>query len=263
VAQAGQSFAASDLQMAESCRTMLAHAGRTRDLHALALENDRLRDEVRARLTASLARRTAAPEWTVEGNAARHRPRSDRRQRRHHGVQLRTAPWGVLPVRCDGRDARWRRRGARGGRRLDDESAAVAGDLLRATDVPARLVRKHHNTGLADARNVGIELARGDFVLTLDADNWIYPPCLRVLAQTIRQNDGRRGLPDPPPLRGALRARRGLLGLYPWNARASWCAAPTSTRWRCSGATRSAPSAATPRSSSTTGGSAWEITTSG
>ena len=52
-----------------------------------------------------------------------------------------------------------------------DESLDRARALTEAAPIPARVVAKHRNTGLADARNVGLQLARGALALTLDADN--------------------------------------------------------------------------------------------
>ncbi len=53
-------------------------------------------------------------------------------------------------------------------------------------NLPICLVKKWFNTGLADARNVGLELARSPYVFILDADNWIYPDCLTTLYNQIK-----------------------------------------------------------------------------
>ena len=66
-----------------------------------------------------------------------------------------------------------------------DESLDRARALTEAAPIPARVVAKHRNTGLADARNVGLQLARGALALTLDADNWIHPSCLARLAEAL------------------------------------------------------------------------------
>jgi glycosyltransferase involved in cell wall biosynthesis len=66
----------------------------------------------------------------------------------------------------------------------DGSSEAVESVMARA-EVPIRLVKKTLNTGLADARNAGLELARGAAVFILDADNWIYPNCLSVLLDAL------------------------------------------------------------------------------
>ncbi len=72
---------------------------------------------------------------------------------------------------------------------VDDASTDGGADLVEgsmaATPVPLLLARKALNSGLADARNVGLTLARGRHVFILDADNWIYPHSLAVLQQAL------------------------------------------------------------------------------
>ncbi len=60
-----------------------------------------------------------------------------------------------------------------------DNSVAVAEKYLATSPLPIRLVKKSANTGLADARNIGLLQARAPYVFTLDADNEIRPDCLR------------------------------------------------------------------------------------
>jgi cellulose synthase/poly-beta-1,6-N-acetylglucosamine synthase-like glycosyltransferase len=67
-----------------------------------------------------------------------------------------------------------------------DDSAAIVQDYLQTTETPIRLIQKAFNTGLADARNTGLHLARAPFVFILDADNWIYPNCLTTLHSAIQ-----------------------------------------------------------------------------
>ncbi len=67
-----------------------------------------------------------------------------------------------------------------------DDSAAVVERAMGATATPVRLIRKAWNTGLADARNLGLREARAPYAFILDADNWIYPRCLTVLHEAIR-----------------------------------------------------------------------------
>ncbi len=69
-----------------------------------------------------------------------------------------------------------------------DASPQVAAQWLKDARLAACLVRKHENTGLADARNLGIALARAPLVFILDADNRIFPGCLRKLAETLRHD---------------------------------------------------------------------------
>lgn len=67
-----------------------------------------------------------------------------------------------------------------------DASAEVAAEWLENTPLAACLVRKCENTGLADARNVGLHVARAPLVFILDADNRIFPACLEKLSRALR-----------------------------------------------------------------------------
>lgn len=62
-----------------------------------------------------------------------------------------------------------------------DASADVASRLVSQSQQPMRVVRKKLNTGVADARNVGIRLARGKYVFILDADNLVLPSGIEKL----------------------------------------------------------------------------------
>jgi glycosyltransferase involved in cell wall biosynthesis len=67
-----------------------------------------------------------------------------------------------------------------------DHSARLVEDYLAWSNIPLCLVKKAFNTGLADARNTGLQLARAPFVFILDADNWIYPNCLEISYEAIQ-----------------------------------------------------------------------------
>jgi glycosyltransferase involved in cell wall biosynthesis len=66
-----------------------------------------------------------------------------------------------------------------------DNSISLVETYIQKTNIPICLVKKAFNTGLADARNTGLQIARAPFIFTLDADNWIYPNCLSVLYDSI------------------------------------------------------------------------------
>jgi glycosyltransferase involved in cell wall biosynthesis len=60
----------------------------------------------------------------------------------------------------------------------DHSPEEVARALEQASSVPWQLIRLRHNIGLPAARNIGVKLARGEFVFILDADNHLLPWCL-------------------------------------------------------------------------------------
>ena len=67
-----------------------------------------------------------------------------------------------------------------------DHSREVVRAYLQAhPDVPMVLLAKDANEGLAAARNTGFEAARAPLVMVMDADNQVYPTCLRRLADAL------------------------------------------------------------------------------
>lgn len=67
----------------------------------------------------------------------------------------------------------------------DDSRAVVQQFLDDHPSVPMTLLAKDANEGLAAARNAGFEHARAPLVMVMDADNMIYPSCLRKLADAL------------------------------------------------------------------------------
>lgn len=55
--------------------------------------------------------------------------------------------------------------------------------------IPITIIDKQTNTGLAHSRNVGIQLAAGEYIFILDADNELYPRCLEEHLNTIRRSN--------------------------------------------------------------------------
>jgi glycosyltransferase involved in cell wall biosynthesis len=72
-----------------------------------------------------------------------------------------------------------------------DHSRAVVESYLAAhPDVPMVLLGKDANEGLAAARNTGFAAARADLVMVMDADNMVYPTCLRRLTDALHADPG-------------------------------------------------------------------------
>lgn len=73
---------------------------------------------------------------------------------------------------------------------IDDASSDGSGNqiraaLARAPWVRAKLITRSENGGLAQARNLGAEVAEGELVFILDADNAIYPHALGRLVRAM------------------------------------------------------------------------------
>ena len=99
----------------------------------------------------------------------------------------------------------------------EDDSAGHAESIAASAQIPTRLVRKPMNTGVADARNVGLQEARGAFVLTLDADNWIYPTCLPMLTAAIEDGPYAAVYPLIRRFHDGSGESAGLLSTYAWS----------------------------------------------
>jgi glycosyltransferase involved in cell wall biosynthesis len=67
----------------------------------------------------------------------------------------------------------------------DGSNEAIRAALDQAPWVSAKLITRPYNEGLARARNLGAEVADGDLLFILDADNAIYPHALGRLAQAL------------------------------------------------------------------------------
>ena len=61
-----------------------------------------------------------------------------------------------------------------------DSSVRVVEEYMAAHPLPICLVKKPLNSGLSDARNTGLHVARAPLVFILDADNEIRPDCLQA-----------------------------------------------------------------------------------
>ncbi len=70
---------------------------------------------------------------------------------------------------------------------VDDGSHDTSGDICDEYDLKYRHVRVIHksNGGLSDARNAGLEIARGEYVTFIDADDYVHPRFVEALMKTI------------------------------------------------------------------------------
>src|SRR5262245_39259458 len=63
-------------------------------------------------------------------------------------------------------------------------------DVLQRIAHPRIRVLRQSNQRLPAARNAGIEAARGEYILPLDADDWIEPRCLERFVETLDASPG-------------------------------------------------------------------------
>lgn len=99
-----------------------------------------------------------------------------------------------------------------------DNSANLVEQYLHTASVPICLVKKLFNTGLADARNTGLRLARSPYVFILDADNWIYPNCLSKMYQALDGSEYISVYGIISAFDNQSRQGKGLLSFYEWDA---------------------------------------------
>ncbi|CAB4882971.1 unannotated protein [freshwater metagenome] len=72
-----------------------------------------------------------------------------------------------------------------------DHSRAVARGYLASHPGECMvLLAKDANEGLAAARNTGLAVCRAPMVMVMDADNLVYPTCLRRLADALQRDPG-------------------------------------------------------------------------
>jgi hypothetical protein len=67
----------------------------------------------------------------------------------------------------------------------DESGQAVRAELDRHASLPATIVTRAENLGLAAARNCAVEHARGEYVFILDADNVVYPHAFARLVEAL------------------------------------------------------------------------------
>jgi Glycosyl transferase family 2 len=100
----------------------------------------------------------------------------------------------------------------------DDSRQAVEGWMGEHGEVSVSLVVHPVNRGLPRARNTGIDFARGELVLMLDADNTLLPHCIERLVEALDRDAGAAfayGILSAFDARGPRR----LLSQFGWDPR--------------------------------------------
>ena len=98
-----------------------------------------------------------------------------------------------------------------------DDSLKQVMAWQRISRHPVRIVDKRFNTGLADGRNLGLQLARAPYAFILDADNMLFPRALEQLHATIVRDNSAAAYSMLCRFQGANNNREGLLSYYDWD----------------------------------------------
>jgi glycosyltransferase involved in cell wall biosynthesis len=98
-----------------------------------------------------------------------------------------------------------------------DDSLKEAEAWQRTSRHPVRIVDKRLNTGLADARNLGLQLARAPYALILDADNMVFPRALAELHRTIVRDHSAAAYSILCRFEGTHNNLQGLLSYFDWD----------------------------------------------
>jgi glycosyltransferase involved in cell wall biosynthesis len=98
-----------------------------------------------------------------------------------------------------------------------DRSLTTARRVQLGLGRPVRIVQKYLNTGLADARNTGTQIARAPYVFMMDADNLITARGLRLLFEEIERGQHAAAYSLLCRFRGSPENALGLLSYYDWD----------------------------------------------
>jgi GT2 family glycosyltransferase len=88
---------------------------------------------------------------------------------------------------------------------VDDGSTDDSWAVIEAQGAGLRAVRLEHNRGASHARNVGAGLARGEYLMFLDADDLLAPDTLAALVAAVRERPGSMGVCSWQRLRRSAR----------------------------------------------------------
>ena len=98
-----------------------------------------------------------------------------------------------------------------------DDSLKEAMAFQKTSRHPVRVIDKWLNTGLADARNVGLQLARAPYVFIMDADNLVFPNALEQLRAKIVEDGSAAAYAMLCRFQGRQSDAEGLLSYFDWD----------------------------------------------
>ncbi len=76
---------------------------------------------------------------------------------------------------------------------VDDGSSDQTVDIIRQYEEKYKLIKTFYgpNKGVSVARNIGMELAAGDYFIFLDSDDWLDLNCVEVLMELVKENNNK------------------------------------------------------------------------
>jgi GT2 family glycosyltransferase len=98
-----------------------------------------------------------------------------------------------------------------------DDSLARAIVAQKNSRHPVRIIDKKLNTGLADARNIGLQLARAPYAFIMDADNLVFPRALEELHARIVKDNSAAVYSMLCRFESHQSNREGLLSYFDWD----------------------------------------------
>ena len=98
-----------------------------------------------------------------------------------------------------------------------DDSLKQAMTVQSNSRHPVRIIDKRLNTGLADARNIGLQLARAPYAFIMDADNLVFPHALEELHARIVKDGSAAVYSMLCRFQGRQSDRKGLLSYFDWD----------------------------------------------
>ena len=98
-----------------------------------------------------------------------------------------------------------------------DEGANSVLAWMKQSSLPCALVKKVFNTGLAESRNLGVELSRAPYIFILDADNKLFPKGLSHLYEWVKKRNWDFGFGILQRFDSEKNRGLGLLSYHEWN----------------------------------------------